>query len=149
MPGAGLPQLPQHQQALICRRMGACWTWTHTTGICWPMQVTWLRLACLRAAHVGVETRGSCAILQAALINNGGCMVSHMWAMLPARHLQACGPALQLSPMGNDSKSSHGGAAAAPPAAAAAAAHAGPAQEETDPPKIRVVVRKRPINKKV
>lgn len=53
--------------------------------------------------------------------------------------LQACGPALQLSPMANRPKS---GAAAQPAAPA-------PPQEEQEPQKIRVVVRKRPINKKV
>jgi kinesin family protein 2/24 len=52
---------------------------------------------------------------------------------------QACGPAMQLSPINNDAKAK----AAALPVASAA----NPATEE-DPPKIRVVVRKRPLSKK-
>lgn len=54
----------------------------------------------------------------------------------------ACGPAMQLSPMGSDKAK-----AAAHPHAQAEHSGSGALSEE-DPPKIRVVVRKRPINKK-
>ncbi|KAL6763284.1 P-loop containing nucleoside triphosphate hydrolase protein [Haematococcus lacustris] len=67
----------------------------------------------------------------------------------------ACGPALQLSPMGNDRvKPTHQPAASQQPYAPqpvpqmAQAAQQVSSLEEVDPPKIRVVVRKRPLNKK-
>ena len=53
--------------------------------------------------------------------------------------MQACGPAMQLSPMGAEK---------ARAAAQQSAQQAAPPPEE-DPPKIRVIVRKRPINTKV
>mmetsp|Transcript_12612 Transcript_12612/g.27255 ORF Transcript_12612/g.27255 Transcript_12612/m.27255 type:complete len:659 (+) Transcript_12612:246-2222(+) len=55
----------------------------------------------------------------------------------------ACGPALQMSPMGDKADARKPRAVSAPPAAGPA-----PPMEEVDPPKIRVIVRKRPINKK-
>lgn len=55
----------------------------------------------------------------------------------------ACGPAMQLSPMGQQQQARQQQAVAAQQAAAAA-----PQEYPEDPEKIRVVVRKRPINKK-
>lgn len=69
----------------------------------------------------------------------------HVWLA------QACGPALQLSPMGNErTKAVHAPAPPPQPAAAQAPAAAAPAgADEENPQKIRVIVRKRPMNKKV